>query len=329
MTSNGTHSGEQPESEEQAFGQTVHDLLLAKYGHPVLSSYQSIQQLKSADRQSTVTLLFGAWIFIAIILMGLRVGSAQEDLGNSEPSSTKSPPLERQRVGISLGADVYREELPEKPTPQDVLRLFISKPMNNFYQERVADWDMTDEEIQSAVEWETAEAKKKGGRTWARWQQKTAELVQTMPQRRAELLAAINDPASSEQLRIRYRNTLRIVELELTHPHATEVYLLHQNTKYERYLYDTFHGGRIDYRKRGVVAIDARQVLLKELEKKGKFEITDPELRSLATLIWEYPSPPDGFPTDRRLLEFPWTESFQEAKKMLDAHAAEVPGLPK
>lgn len=60
MTSNGTHFGEQPESVEQAFGQTVYDLLLAKYGHPVLSSYQSIQQLKSADRQATVTLLFGA-----------------------------------------------------------------------------------------------------------------------------------------------------------------------------------------------------------------------------------------------------------------------------
>lgn len=60
MASNGTHSGEQPESAEATFGQTVYDLLLAKYGHPVLSSYQSIQQMKSADRQTTVTLLFGA-----------------------------------------------------------------------------------------------------------------------------------------------------------------------------------------------------------------------------------------------------------------------------
>lgn len=59
MTSNRIHSGERPESAEQAFGQTVYDLLLAKYGHPVLSSYPSIQQLKSADRQATVTLLFG------------------------------------------------------------------------------------------------------------------------------------------------------------------------------------------------------------------------------------------------------------------------------
>ena len=60
MMSNSFHSGEQPESAEQTFGQAVYDLLLAKYGHPVLSSYQSIQQLKSADRQATVTLLFGA-----------------------------------------------------------------------------------------------------------------------------------------------------------------------------------------------------------------------------------------------------------------------------
>lgn len=60
MTSNRTHFGNQPESAEQAFGQTVYDLLLARYGHPVLSSDQNIQQLKSADRQATVTLLFGA-----------------------------------------------------------------------------------------------------------------------------------------------------------------------------------------------------------------------------------------------------------------------------
>ena len=60
MTSNGTHSEEQAESAEQAFGRTVYDLLLAKYGHPVLSSYHSIQQLKFADRQETVTSLFGA-----------------------------------------------------------------------------------------------------------------------------------------------------------------------------------------------------------------------------------------------------------------------------
>lgn len=59
MISNRTHSGERPESAEQTFGQSVYELLLTKYGHPVLSSYQSIQQLKSADRQATVTLLFG------------------------------------------------------------------------------------------------------------------------------------------------------------------------------------------------------------------------------------------------------------------------------
>ena len=60
MTNSRTHSGEQSGAAEPTFGQTVYDLLLAKYGHPVLSSYQTIQQLKSADRQATVTLLFGA-----------------------------------------------------------------------------------------------------------------------------------------------------------------------------------------------------------------------------------------------------------------------------
>lgn len=270
-----------------------------------------------------------AWIVCVVLLLGLPVGATQEPPGNSDPSSTKSSPPERQRVGSSLGSDVYRDELPANPTPQDVLKIFISKPMNTFYHDHVADWDMTDAEIQSAVEWEAAEAKNKGGKALIRWEKKTAELVQTSPKRRAELLTAIDDPATPQELRIRCKSILRLVELELIHPHATEVYLLHQNTKYERYLYDTFNGGRIDYRKRGMVAIDARQALVRELEKQRMFEIIDPELRSLATLIWEYPCPPDGFSTDRRLLDFPWTESFKEAEKLLGPRSGGSPGTPK
>ncbi len=150
-----------------------------------------------------------------------------------------------------------------------------------------------------------------------------------MPQRCAELQTVIDDPTTPQKLRTRCQQAFRFVELELTHPHATDVYLLHQNTKYERYLYDKFGGGRIDYDMRGAVAIDARNTLVEGLEKQGQFEITDPELRKLATLIWEHPVQPGGFPTDRRLLEFPWTASFQEAKKLFDALPAESPENPK
>jgi hypothetical protein len=221
------------------------------------------------------------------------------------------------RVGSSLGADVYRDELPEKPSAQDILRVFISKPLAVYNREYASEWDMTDAEIQKAVEWESAEAEKQGGDTWATWQKKTATLVLTMPKRRTELRTAINDPSTPMELRKRCQQILRLVELELTHPHATEVYLLHQNRKYEQYLHATFGGGRIDYDVRGVIAIDARRTLVERLEKQGKFEITDLELRKLAAEIWERPAPPEGFPTDRRLLDLPWTESFQAAKKAL------------
>ncbi len=60
MTNENAQSDNLSETAVQTFGRQVYDLLLARYGHPVLSSYQSIQQLKSADRQAAVTLLFGA-----------------------------------------------------------------------------------------------------------------------------------------------------------------------------------------------------------------------------------------------------------------------------
>ncbi len=273
--------------------------------------------------------MFTAWIACGVLLVGPRVGATQEPVQRSGQSSTKQESPERVRIGSSLGADVYRDELSEPPSAQDILRLFISKPMNKFYQEHGSECELTDAEIQEAVEWEATEVETQGGDTLVRWQQKTAELARTMPQRCAELRAAIDDPTTPKELRTRCQQNLRLVQLELTHPHATEAYLFHQNTKYERYLYDKFGGGRIDFDMRGVVAIDARNKLVAVLEERGQFEITDPELRKLATLIWEHPAPPGGFPTDRRLLEFPWTASFQEAKKLLDAQPEGSPAMPQ
>lgn len=45
---------------KKTFGRCVHDSLLARYGQPVLPNYQDIQKLKSSDRQTTITLLYGA-----------------------------------------------------------------------------------------------------------------------------------------------------------------------------------------------------------------------------------------------------------------------------
>lgn len=52
-------SGVKRDSTEQTFGGEVHDLLRTRFGQPVLSKYEDIQKLKSADRGTTLALLFG------------------------------------------------------------------------------------------------------------------------------------------------------------------------------------------------------------------------------------------------------------------------------
>lgn len=43
----------------KSFGAAVHELLLSRYGHPVLQDYKAIQALKAADKETTVAMLLG------------------------------------------------------------------------------------------------------------------------------------------------------------------------------------------------------------------------------------------------------------------------------
>lgn len=45
---------------ERPFGMDVYELLRARYGPAGLGNYEDIQKLKSADRMTAITLLFGA-----------------------------------------------------------------------------------------------------------------------------------------------------------------------------------------------------------------------------------------------------------------------------
>jgi len=80
-------------------------------------------------------------------------------------------------------------------------------------------------------------------------------------------------------------------------------------------LFDNYGGGLIIHQQFGPEALDARRKLLLEMEQAGKFEITDPALRKPAHDYWERPMHSGGFHTDRRLLEFSWTEEFRDVAK--------------
>ena len=58
--SNRSHSDNQLQASDRTSGHIVYDLVLARFGRPGLSGYQSTLPLKSADRQATVFLMFGA-----------------------------------------------------------------------------------------------------------------------------------------------------------------------------------------------------------------------------------------------------------------------------
>jgi hypothetical protein len=185
---------------------------------------------------------------------------------------------------------------------------------------------MTDDEIREAVTWLTKKTQQAGSEGWERWQAKTVEIQAKVDQRLHEGQRQLEDRATLDEQRPKLKTMLRVVALERTHPHATEAWLLFHRRKFEMYLYRNYGGGRIIHQQFGPEALDARRKLLQELEKAGKFEITDPELRKLAYDYWERPSHPGGFHTDHRILMFPWTKAHQE---MIHENEGAVPARIK
>ncbi len=234
-------------------------------------------------------------------------------------SADETPPVEkkaRERIGSALGKDVFRDQLKQgPPTYDEVVKLFMSPAMTEFEGKIRDKIEMTDDEVRAGVSWLTAATETRGGEAWERWQAKSVELQATVDQRLAEGQRELDDPATPDEQLPQLKTMLRVVPLEKTHPHASEVWFLTHNRKLEQYLFDNYGGGRIIHQQLGTEALDARRKLLLELEKAGKFEITDPALRKLAYDYWERPAHPGGFHTDRRLLEFPWNKEFQEATK--------------
>ena len=58
------------------------------------------------------------------------------------------------------------------------------------------------------------------------------------------------------------------------------------NWKFQRHLYDEYGGGRILWQQAGLEAFDAMHAWLKDLEKQGKFQITDEKLRATFYEYW-------------------------------------------
>ncbi|MGE3778027.1 MAG: hypothetical protein AB7F89_12640 [Pirellulaceae bacterium] len=257
----------------------------------------------------------------ALIAAGVLATSvtAQSDT-KSETPSAKSV---RKRIGSVLGKDVYLDQLKSNPpTSGEVVILFMAPALDEFHEKHGAKYEMTDEEIRKGVEWLTSETKKRGGSQWENWQVRSDKRQAELPKRIAEAEAALADPMTPDKQEKELRTAIRIMKLEETSRHAVEVWILMKGRKFEQYLFDNYGGGRIIHQQLGPEALDARRRLLLELEKNGKFQITDPELRRLAYDYWERPAHPGGFHTDRRILEFPWTKAHQDMTRASDGTAS-------
>lgn len=232
-------------------------------------------------------------------------------------TGTAEPPA-REQIGSVLGKAVYRDQLKDSPTYSDVVQLFMAPAMKEFQEKNGAKYEMTDDEIRKAAEWQAAVMQKKGGASWERWQKRSDERQKELPERIQEIEAELMNPEITSEEEKALRQALRLAKLEKTVPHASDAWMLLSGRKFEQYLYENYGGGRIILQQLGPEALDARRRLLLELEKAGKFQITDPALRKLAYDYWERPAHPGGFHTDRRHLAFPWTTQFQELTRKLE-----------
>ncbi len=248
---------------------------------------------------------------IAVITTSMQAipATAQSD---TKAGTSSTAPV-RERIGSALGQDVYRDQLKgNPPTYDEVVQLFMAPAMEEFREKHSAEYEMADEEIRQAVEWQTTELKKRGGEQWENWQVRGQKRQAERPKQIAEAETALANPATPENETKELRIAIRVMQLEETSPNAGEVFYFMKERKFEKYLYDHYGGGRIIHQQFGPEALDARRKLLLELEEAGKFQITDPELRKLAYDYWERPAHPGGFHTDHRILMFPWTEPYQK-----------------
>lgn len=235
--------------------------------------------------------------------------------------------IERDRIGVALGKDIYRDELKDTPpTYHQVVQLFMAPAMEEYEREKWETFEMTDDEILAGLKWMEAEAKKQGGARWEQWQAQSKQQKSEVAKRLTEIKSRLENPATPDNERPLLKTAMRVAALESTHPHASEVWLSMHRRKFELYLFNNYGGGRIIHQQFGPEALDARRKLLLELEQAGKFQITDLELRKLAFDYWERPSHPGGFHTDHRLLMFPWTKAHQE---MIQENEGTVPATIK
>lgn len=226
----------------------------------------------------------------------------------------------RQRIGSVLGQDIYRDQLKDNsPSYHQVVQLFMAPAIEEFERKHWTKFDMTDEEVLAGVAWMESETRRRGGKPWEHWQARSKEFQANAIKSQTEINRQLDDPATPKEQHTMLRTALRVAALEATHPHAGEVWFMNHRRKLELYLFDNYGRGRIIHQQFGPEALDARRKLLLELEKDGKFEITDPELRKLAYDYWERPAHPGGFHTDRRIMEFPWTASHKAMMDELEA----------
>jgi hypothetical protein len=187
------------------------------------------------------------------------------------------PTPDREQIGKVLGKPVYRDEIKERKgvSLEDELHRLLSPAMQEYYKAHKAEIEPTKEELDAAtVIFDT--------RHRERIKDEEAELRKKLKAIKDKLGQDSLSPEENEKLEL----DRLVIEAQLKPPGRRCAEFVLGHWKFQKHLYDNFGGGRILWQQRGQEAFDAHRKWLEHLEKQGKFEITDAELRAKFYEYW-------------------------------------------
>ncbi|WP_417383882.1 hypothetical protein [Gimesia sp.] len=192
---------------------------------------------------------------------------------------TETPP--REQIGVCLGKPVYRDQL---YTNQNIelnatLQILFGYPVfEEYHQEHQAKFKPTEKEIAAAIAYYSRdESMIKDCQEIDKLTQSELEEIENQLKR--------SDLKAAERKRLEQRQ--KQLQRELKNGALKEMLLIFLECwKFEKHLYLTQGGGGIRSMMFGEEAFDARFKWLEAQEKLEKFQITDPELRTLFFEFW-------------------------------------------
>ncbi|QEG16798.1 hypothetical protein [Gimesia maris] len=190
---------------------------------------------------------------------------------------TETPP--REQIGTCLGKPVYRDQIGISLKLSEELQLLFSYPVfSQFHQEHQAKFKPTEKEIAAAIAYYSRDE------SVIKDCQEIDKLTQSeLEENKNQLKRSDLKPAERKRLEQKQQQLQR----ELKNGALKWMLLgMLEYWKFEKHLYLTQGGGRIRSMMFGEEAFDARFKWLEAQEKRGKFQITDPQLRTTFFEFW-------------------------------------------